>query len=58
MLKRVSKALAAWFLVCKYLGYTGSLVRCSFKKQTVMALPRLKICVVKNYTYALTLETQ
>lgn len=32
------KALAAWFLVYKYLGYRGSPVRCFFKKEAVMAL--------------------
>lgn len=34
----MSKALAAWFLVYKYLGYRGRPVRCFFKKETVMAL--------------------
>lgn len=38
MLKKVRKALAAWFLVYKYLGYRGSPVKCFFKKETVMAL--------------------
>lgn len=38
MLKKMSKALAAWFLVYKYLGYRGRPVRCFFKKETVMAL--------------------
>lgn len=38
MLKIVSKALAAWFLVYEYLGYRGSPVRYFFKKETVMAL--------------------
>lgn len=49
MLKKVSKALAAWFVVCKYLGYRQSPVRCFFEKQSWLFTETGDLSVVKNY---------